>query len=161
VSFCDLPRRRWGDHLNWYIESGSPCIGCTEPGFPDAMEPFFAHLPDVGTPAVHATAQTAGIVVGGLTGAAIAGHLGLSLAKGRLQKSVATNVYREHHPEVAGKGEAPKPKPPPPPVEVSEELTPPAPRSVTPEARGSTAEERRQQIEAALRRAYSRRRSGK
>ena len=27
--------------VNWCIGAGSPCIGCTEPGFPDEMSPFY------------------------------------------------------------------------------------------------------------------------
>ncbi|MDI6871361.1 MAG: hydrogenase small subunit [Bacillota bacterium] len=133
VSFCDLPKRRWGDHLNWYIECGSPCIGCTEPGFPDRMEPFFAHLPDVGTPGVHVTAKTAGLVVAGATGAAIAGHLGVSLAKGRLRKTVATHAYREQ-----ARGQEPA-----------------EPGGLTGSSR-RTPEERRQAIEEAMKRAFAR-----
>jgi hydrogenase small subunit len=26
--------------VNWCVGAKSPCIGCTEPGFPDAMSPF-------------------------------------------------------------------------------------------------------------------------
>jgi hydrogenase small subunit len=43
----DCPTRRWnagepgGFGVNWCVESGSPCQGCTEPGYPDAMSPFF------------------------------------------------------------------------------------------------------------------------
>lgn len=133
VSFCDVPLRRWGDHLNWYVESGSPCIGCTEPGFPDRMEPFFAHLPDVGTPGVHATARTAGLLVAGATGAAIAGHLGVSLAKGRLPKTLGTYAHRAQHQDY-----------------------PAAPESPAPEEVRRTPEERRRAIEEALERAFAR-----
>ncbi|HHW15037.1 MAG TPA: hydrogenase small subunit [Firmicutes bacterium] len=139
VSFCDVPKRRWGDHLNWYIESGSPCIGCTEPGFPDRMEPFFAHLPDVGTPGVHVAARSAALVAAGATGAAVAGHLGLSLAKGRLQKHVLTYAHRQHHPESAGS-----------PPQTSE------PAGLTAGDHRRTPEERRQAIERALERAFRR-----
>jgi hydrogenase small subunit len=139
VSFCDVPKRRWGDHLNWYIGSGSPCIGCTEPGFPDQMAPFFAHLPDLGTPAVHVTARTVGLVTAGATGAAIAGHLGLSLWKRRVQKTVATYVHRQ---QAGGAVEPPAAAPPAPPAGPS-----PEPRS---------PEERRRAIEEALQRAYVR-----
>ena len=43
---ADCPRRRWNapakdaHGVNWCIAAGSPCLGCTEPGFPDAMTPF-------------------------------------------------------------------------------------------------------------------------
>ncbi|UCE23616.1 MAG: hydrogenase small subunit [Candidatus Zixiibacteriota bacterium] len=32
---CDACIRGWNNNVNWCIRSGSPCIGCTEPGFPD------------------------------------------------------------------------------------------------------------------------------
>ncbi|MGE5553471.1 MAG: hydrogenase small subunit [Betaproteobacteria bacterium] len=153
VSFCDVPKRRWGDHLNWYIESGSPCIGCTEPGFPDRMEPFFAHLPDVGTPGVHATAQTAGWLAAGATGAVIAGHLGVSLAKGRLQKTVGTFVHREQ----AKKQPAQTPAQPADPGPETALLAPDSlPRPAAASLGSRTPEERRQAIEEALKRAYQR-----
>lgn len=48
---ADCPRRKWnavatgGTGINWCIgagrPNGTPCLGCTEPGFPDAMSPFY------------------------------------------------------------------------------------------------------------------------
>jgi len=44
---CDCPTRKWNSPaqgqtgVNWCIGSGSPCFGCTEPGFPDVMSPFY------------------------------------------------------------------------------------------------------------------------
>ncbi|MGE5508422.1 MAG: hydrogenase small subunit [Chitinophagales bacterium] len=150
VSHCDVPLRRWGDHLNWYIEQGSPCIGCTEPGFPDRMTPFFAHLPDVGTPAVHLNARTATWLATAATGAGIAGHLGVSLAKGRFQKTLMAGVYREHHPEeVAG-----KPAPGRSDLEAGTEL---GTGAGGPPVRLEDPDERRRRLEAALQRAYARR----
>jgi hydrogenase small subunit len=32
---CDACIRGWNNSVNWCVRSGSPCIGCTEPGFPD------------------------------------------------------------------------------------------------------------------------------
>ncbi len=37
---ADCPRRSWNSGVNWCIGSGGPCIGCTEPGFPDKFVPF-------------------------------------------------------------------------------------------------------------------------
>ncbi|UCG49287.1 MAG: hydrogenase small subunit [Phycisphaerales bacterium] len=45
---ADCPVRQWnagavgGYGVNWCIGGGNPCQGCTEPGFPDAMSPFYA-----------------------------------------------------------------------------------------------------------------------
>jgi hypothetical protein len=139
-----VPLRRWGDHLNWYIEQGSPCIGCTEPGFPDRMTPFFAHLPDVGTPAVHVNARTATWLATAATGAGIAGHLGASLAKGRFQKTLVAGAYRAHHPEEAAQQ-----------PEAGQNGAGGA-DDVPVQPLGDPAE-RRRRIEAALGRAYTRR----
>jgi len=35
MAHCDLSIRGWNKGLNWCVRSGSPCIGCTEPTFPD------------------------------------------------------------------------------------------------------------------------------
>lgn len=35
------PNRGWFEGLNWPIRNDHPCIGCTEPGFPDLMSPFY------------------------------------------------------------------------------------------------------------------------
>jgi len=39
-TMADCPRRSWNSGVNWCIGSGGPCIGCTEPGFPDEFTPF-------------------------------------------------------------------------------------------------------------------------
>jgi hydrogenase small subunit len=44
---ADCPVRKWNGEapatpgVNWCVGAGGPCQGCTEPGFPDAMSPFF------------------------------------------------------------------------------------------------------------------------
>ncbi|HBG28264.1 MAG: hypothetical protein A2Y10_09645 [Planctomycetes bacterium GWF2_41_51] len=46
-SRCDCNSRKWNNPaqgqvgVNWCMQSGSPCIGCTEPTFPDGMMPFY------------------------------------------------------------------------------------------------------------------------
>jgi len=37
VTYADCPTRHWNGGVNWCIGSGSPCIGCVEPGFPDQL----------------------------------------------------------------------------------------------------------------------------
>lgn len=32
--------RKWNGGVNWPVEDNTPCIGCTNKGFPDNMEPF-------------------------------------------------------------------------------------------------------------------------
>lgn len=46
-TYCDSFVRQWNspakgqNGVNWCISAGSPCIGCTEPKFPDGMSPFY------------------------------------------------------------------------------------------------------------------------
>jgi len=45
---ADCHTRKWNNAaagqvgVNWCIAAGSPCIGCTEPTFPDGMQPFYS-----------------------------------------------------------------------------------------------------------------------
>jgi hydrogenase small subunit len=38
---ADCPIRLWNGSVNWCINAGSPCIGCTEKGFPDTHSPIY------------------------------------------------------------------------------------------------------------------------
>ncbi|MDF2947127.1 MAG: Ni/Fe hydrogenase [Bacillales bacterium] len=40
VTKVDCPTRQWNGHVNWPIGDDTPCIGCAQFGFPDAMAPF-------------------------------------------------------------------------------------------------------------------------
>lgn len=40
ITLIDCPIRQWNGHVNWPVGDDSPCIGCAQFGFPDAMEPF-------------------------------------------------------------------------------------------------------------------------
>ena len=44
VTYADCPLRLWNNGVNWCIANGSPCIGCTEPGFPDEVSPLYEKL---------------------------------------------------------------------------------------------------------------------
>ena len=45
---CDCSVRKWNSGavgtpgVNWCVEAGGPCSGCTEPNFPDGMAPFYS-----------------------------------------------------------------------------------------------------------------------
>ena len=43
ITEIDCPIRRWNGHVNWPVGDDSPCIGCAQFGFPDAMEPFITY----------------------------------------------------------------------------------------------------------------------
>ncbi len=46
LTYADCSTRKWNSPakgqagVSWCVQAGSPCIGCTEPGFPDSMAPF-------------------------------------------------------------------------------------------------------------------------
>ncbi len=45
----DCRSRKWNNQTNYCIAAGAPCIGCTEPGFPDApFSPFYAEQQKTG-----------------------------------------------------------------------------------------------------------------
>lgn len=41
LTHADCPQRQWNCYQSWPVKANTPCIGCTEPAFPDGMEPFF------------------------------------------------------------------------------------------------------------------------
>ena len=43
VTRTDCPTGLWNSHTNWPVGSDTPCIGCAQFGFPDAMEPFISY----------------------------------------------------------------------------------------------------------------------
>ena len=54
ITHADCSKRKWnaaaagGKGVNWCVgagnPNGTPCLGCTEPTFPDGMSPFYARL---------------------------------------------------------------------------------------------------------------------
>lgn len=42
---ADCPYRQWIEGASWPVRANTPCIGCTNPGFPDDSSPFFTPLP--------------------------------------------------------------------------------------------------------------------
>jgi hydrogenase small subunit len=46
IAHCDCSIRGWNNRVNWCIRSGSPCIGCVEPDFPDfGNDGLYSQLP--------------------------------------------------------------------------------------------------------------------
>lgn len=52
VTYADCPLRLWNGGVNWCVGSGSPCIGCCEPGFPDIFSPLYEKIVDVPIPKI-------------------------------------------------------------------------------------------------------------
>lgn len=40
-TYADCPLRQWNSGVNWCINANAPCVGCTEPGFPDEHSPLY------------------------------------------------------------------------------------------------------------------------
>lgn len=96
VTFADCPIRRWNDRISWPVGCNSPCIGCTEPGFPDKMEPFTNHFPDIPFPGgTRMATDRVGLGVLGLTGVAITGHFAASFYKGRTQRNLLKSSSKQ------------------------------------------------------------------
>ncbi|WP_018214190.1 hydrogenase small subunit [Desulfitobacterium hafniense] len=96
VTYADCPIRRWNDHYNWPIGCNSPCIGCTEPGYPDLMEPFTAHFPDIPFPGgSRAATDRIGRGVLGLATLGIGGYFLSSFYKGRLHRNFIRSTIKE------------------------------------------------------------------
>ena len=41
---ADCPIRSWNSKVNWCVQNGSPCIGCTEPGFINVLSPMYKKM---------------------------------------------------------------------------------------------------------------------
>ncbi|MBI5836885.1 MAG: hydrogenase small subunit [Candidatus Eisenbacteria bacterium] len=40
-TYADCPSRQWNSGVNFCLSANAPCMGCTEPGFPDAHSPLY------------------------------------------------------------------------------------------------------------------------
>ncbi|MCD6257127.1 hydrogenase small subunit [Candidatus Aerophobetes bacterium] len=43
-TYSDCPIRHWNGGVNWPVDAGAPCNGCTEPIFPDISGPFYQKI---------------------------------------------------------------------------------------------------------------------
>lgn len=73
---------KWNEGTSYPVQSGHPCIGCSEEGFWD-NSPFYKRMPDVHGFGIEATADQIGMAIGAVTAAGIAVH------------AVATNIRKK------------------------------------------------------------------
>jgi hydrogenase small subunit len=74
VTWTDCPSRKWNDHIAFCIDVGAPCIGCSEPAWPDGeYAPFFVELSSLPT-FLNLPAETWGTAFVGAAAAAVAVH---------------------------------------------------------------------------------------
>ena len=45
ITWTDCPLRKWNNGTSYCVEAGAPCIGCSEPGWPDEFSPFYEEVP--------------------------------------------------------------------------------------------------------------------
>ena len=90
VTHADCPVRLWNSGTNWCVGSNSPCIGCSEPGFPDsvtplrAVAPLYAKTPPSWLPPIEEEKQgfDPGLAAGlGAVGGLAVGAAGVAIAK--------------------------------------------------------------------------------
>jgi hydrogenase small subunit len=82
-TFANCPTVRYADELSWPVKAGHGCVGCTMPGFWDAMSPFYRRLPPPLPFAPEVTADQIGqVLVGGVAVATVA-HGGASYVRQR------------------------------------------------------------------------------
>jgi hydrogenase small subunit len=84
-TFADCGQVWWNDNVNYCINAGSPCAGCSQPEFYKEFSPLYKkqemfNLPGLG----QVNPDTVGKVVAGATAVGIAAHLGGSAVSGRL-----------------------------------------------------------------------------
>jgi hydrogenase small subunit len=92
VTYADCPKRMWNSGTNWCIGANSICIGCVNPGFPDASVPFMKKPADWELGALSLPPEETGSglppaaagVIGAIAGASL---VGIGVAGSRLLKS--------------------------------------------------------------------------
>ena len=84
-SFANCPTARYGEGTSWNVKAGAVCIGCTMPGFWDAMGPFSRRLPSPVPFAPDLTADQIGLAAIAGVGGLAAVHGTASFARSRLR----------------------------------------------------------------------------
>jgi hydrogenase small subunit len=73
---------KWNEGTSYPIQSGHPCLGCSEEGFWD-QSPFYKRRPALNAFGIEATADQIGLALGAVTVAGIAAH------------AIATNIRKK------------------------------------------------------------------
>jgi hydrogenase small subunit len=73
VTYNSCGIMRWNNGVSYPIQSGHPCIGCSEDGFWD-KGPFYQHLASFPGFGIESTADRIGMIAGAVTAAGIAAH---------------------------------------------------------------------------------------
>lgn len=83
-AFGNCASKRFAQGTSWPVRAGHGCIGCTMPGFWDAMSPFYLRLPSPVPPFPGLTADLVGAaLVGGVGGLAVLHGAGMTVVRKR------------------------------------------------------------------------------
>ena len=52
ITYADCPIRHWNSGVNWCVDSGAGCQGCTQPEFPDGFGAFYEKVTDINVPRI-------------------------------------------------------------------------------------------------------------
>ena len=78
MTHADCPTRLWNSGTNWCIGCNSPCIGCTDPSYPDGTSPIYEKFSNANDVVTYV-----GLGLGGAAVAGIIAHAAGSAAAGR------------------------------------------------------------------------------
>lgn len=82
----DCSTRLWNGASSWCVGANAPCIGCTDPGFPDLTMPFYKRMPQIQGPGITSTADAIGLGLGIATAVGLAAHMTGNYLTGRVGK---------------------------------------------------------------------------
>lgn len=85
VTYNSCGNMRWWQGMSYPIQSGSPCIGCSNKGFWD-NDPFSERLGNIATPNTISNVDKAGAIAAGTAIAGIAVHAGASVLRNNSKK---------------------------------------------------------------------------
>ncbi|MHB9095562.1 MAG: hydrogenase small subunit [Eubacteriales bacterium] len=80
----DCPTRLWNGASSWCVGANAPCIGCTDPSFPDLTMPFYKRMTEIEGPGITSTADAIGMGLGVATALGLAAHLTGNYLTGRI-----------------------------------------------------------------------------
>lgn len=86
-SYNSCGNLRWWNGLSYPIQSGAPCVGCSEPNFWD-NDPLYERMPNIPVPNVIANADKVGLIAAGALTAGVLVHGALSAVQ-----------HKKHHAE--------------------------------------------------------------
>jgi len=83
VTWADCPSVKWNDGTAFCIEVGAPCLGCSQPAWPDGdYAPFFTELPSLPT-VLGVPVETWGTGLAGAAAVGVAVHLARKALRGK------------------------------------------------------------------------------